>query len=115
MRLKFVLFIYLTLTSCIGKHYTSYDKIPAYVGSIAKVCGTYLDRSNLKRAIINNRLILEGISVIGAAEEIRKKGESVCITGKIVYLGCGTNETLCVDAAYEYAVELKSNFDLDKS
>lgn len=80
---------------------TGFDLTTADVGEVREVCG-YSDRFRL---YYKRNLDSEYIQVI-SDKPTPQKGQKICHTGLVEYLGCRTGDVICVDTFADYALRV---------
>ncbi len=77
------------------------------LGERIKACGVKSDIANFSPVMLDDGRKLEGLSIVNHGTLDPSKRGRLCFAGTIVQLGCGTNEILCTDWAFEYGIKIE--------
>lgn len=86
-----------------------FDNPQAYLGQKIRVCGEAIDGSNLIQVTNGfNDDAHKGFVLTGnrSLSDRQKRGK-LCVEGLVVFIGCNTEGIICVDAAYNYGIEVQ--------
>lgn len=86
-----------------------FDNPKSYLGQKIIACGKAIDGANIVQISNDERdqsskgFVLTGNRSLAD----RKKRGNLCVKGLVVFIGCNTDEVVCMDAAYDYGIEIQ--------